>query len=104
MNIQPCSHCGEKKPIVWSDYCYPNLEIKVCYSCLCFLGWTTEIQRILPYLHKCPECKNHYISKKVNSKKCYVCWDKVFNPVQIKSEGVIDVKPEHTNRATIFSY
>ena len=83
-----CSHCTENKNIVYRDYAFgdknaaPALKgkaVNICWTCLDELGWKKEIREILPLGHKCPDCKEFYVPKKITStKKCGLCWQKFF--------------------------
>ncbi len=73
-----CTCCRKPQNIIYWDWT-PGTSIKLCYSCLKFLGWDTELKEIMPQLHKCPECNKRYLSKKINPIKCGICWGKYFN-------------------------
>ena len=92
MKISSCSCCQKNNPIVYSDYCYPDVSIKLCWACLEKLGWETEMRTLFPIVKKCNECKQFYLSRKATSAKCYVCWDSFFN-----SKTKLEVK-EDENR------
>jgi len=78
--IIPCSHCNKTNPIVYNDYDFGSkTQICLCWDCLGFLGWETEMRRLFPIAKKCPECKQFFLSKKPTATKCYVCWNAFFN-------------------------
>jgi hypothetical protein len=86
--IIPCSHCSKTNPIVYNDYDFGSkTSIKLCWDCLKFLGWNTEMGDLFPLVKKCNGCKQFYLSRKASSTKCYVCWNEFFNP-KIKLEVI----------------
>ncbi len=99
MIVPSCSCCGKQNPIVYSDYEFKDkLQIKLCWDCLSVLGWNTEMGILFPHVKKCGDCKQLYLSKKADSKKCYVCWNNFFNPkinvTEIEEEPHFELKQE----------
>ena len=74
-----CTCCQNPENLIYWDYEHNSkTKIRLCYSCLKFLGWDTELKEILPKLKVCPVCKKRFTSKKPNPTKCGVCWRKFF--------------------------
>jgi hypothetical protein len=88
-----CILCRQNKNIIYWDYDFQNkYSIRLCYQCLKFLNWETEIKQILPQLNKCSECDEKYLSKKPNPIKCGICWGKLY-PQPQQSELLIPSAP-----------
>ena len=88
--VKNCTLCQEPKNIIYWDYGLKT-PIRLCYECILFLDWQTELKEILPKLHKCNICRGRYISKKNNPIKCGLCWAKYFNNMPEKQEEKIHI-------------